>query len=121
MLALLCYTSKITFAGAGVSAVGGSLANMDWYRGHLFFSTIGPDKLNQVRHNRFFKNIDGLYEHMKKHAALLKPRFDKTLSILESELGASDLATWTQPKGGYFISLDVPLTLCDELAGRRAR
>ena len=105
---ILCSTSKITFAGAGISGVGGSISNMDWYRGHLFFSTIGPDKLNQVRHNRFFKNIDGLHNHMKKHAALLKPRFDKTLSILESELGGTSLATWTQPKGGYFISFNVP-------------
>jgi len=105
---ILCSTSKITFAGAGVSAVGGSVANMDWYRGHLFFSTIGPDKLNQVRHNRFFKNIEGLHKHMEKHAALLKPRFEKTLSILETELGGTGLATWTKPNGGYFISLDVP-------------
>lgn len=105
---VLCSTSKITFAGAGVSAVGGSVANMDWYRGHLFFSTIGPDKLNQVRHTRFFKNIEGLYTHMKKHARLLKPRFDKTLSILEQELGGTNLATWTKPKGGYFISFNVP-------------
>lgn len=105
---VLCSTSKITFAGAGISAVGGGVANMDWYRGHLFFSTIGPDKLNQVRHNRFFKNIEGLRSHMKKHAALLKPRFNKTLSILESELGGTGLATWTQPKGGYFISFNVP-------------
>jgi len=90
---VLCSTSKITFAGSGVAGVGGSVANMDWYRGHLFFSTIGPDKLNQVRHNRFFKNIAGLHSHMKKHAALLKPRFDKTLSILEDELGGLGLAT----------------------------
>jgi len=105
---VLCSTSKITFAGAGVSAVGGSVANMDWYRGHLFFSTIGPDKLNQVRHTRFFKNIEGLQRHMKKHAALLKPRFDKTLAILEQELSGTGLATWTKPKGGYFISFNVP-------------
>ncbi|MFD0962445.1 aminotransferase class I/II-fold pyridoxal phosphate-dependent enzyme [Pseudofulvibacter geojedonensis] len=105
---ILCSTSKITFAGAGVAAVGGSTDNMDWYRKHLFISTIGPDKLNQERHNRFFKNIEGLYEHMKKHAALLKPRFVKTLSILEEELGGTNLATWTKPKGGYFISFNVP-------------
>lgn len=101
-------TSKITFAGAGVSAVGGSKENMDWQRSHLFFSTIGPDKLNQVRHTRFFKNIEGLKDHMKKHAEILKPRFDKTLEVLENELGGTGLATWTSPKGGYFISLDVP-------------
>ena len=117
---ILCSTSKITFAGAGVSGVGGSIENMDWYRGHLFFSTIGPDKLNQVRHNRFFKNIEGLYVHMKKHGALLKPRFDKTLSILKSELGETGLATWTQPKGGYFISLDVPNGCAKRVVGLAA-
>lgn len=101
-------TSKITFAGAGVAAVGGSKANMDWYRGHLFFSTIGPDKLNQVRHTRFFKSIADLKEHMKAHAAILKPRFDMTLQVLKDGLGNTGLAQWTSPKGGYFISLDVP-------------
>ena len=100
-------TSKITFAGAGVGAVGGSKANMDWYRNHLFFSSIGPDKINQVRHTRFFKNMAGLNAHMKKHAELLKPRFDTTLAILDKELGNTGLATWTKPKGGYFISFDV--------------
>ena len=100
-------TSKITFAGAGVGAVGGSVENMDWYRGHLFFSSIGPDKINQVRHTRFFKSIDDINLHMKKHAELLKPRFDRTLEILDKELSGSGLATWTTPKGGYFISLNV--------------
>lgn len=101
-------TSKITFAGGGVAGMGGSKENMDWVRGHLFFSTIGPDKINQVRHTRFFKNIEGLKYHMTKHAEILKPRFDKTLEVLENELGGTGLATWTSPKGGYFISLDTP-------------
>lgn len=101
-------TSKITFAGAGISGMGGSKENMDWVRGNLFFSTIGPDKVNQLRHTRFFKDIDGLKSHMKKHAEILKPRFDKTLEVLNTELGGTDLATWTSPKGGYFISLDTP-------------
>lgn len=100
-------TSKITFAGAGVGAVGGSVENMDWYRGHLFFSSIGPDKINQVRHTRFFKSIDDINLHMKKHAELLKPRFDRTLEILDKELSGTNLAHWTKPKGGYFISLNV--------------
>jgi DNA-binding transcriptional MocR family regulator len=102
-------TSKITFAGAGVGAVGGSIANMDWYRGHLFFSSIGPDKINQVRHTRFFKSMKDVNLHMKKHADLLKPRFDRTLEILEKELGDRNLATWTKPKGGYFISFNTPI------------
>lgn len=99
-------TSKITFAGAGMAAMGGSVANMDWMRGHLTISTIGPDKINQVRHDRFFGNFAGLQEHMKKHAALIKPKFEIVISILEDKLGGKNLATWTNPKGGYFISLD---------------
>ncbi len=101
-------TSKITFAGSGVSAVGGSVANMDWYRNHLFYSTIGPDKLNQVRHTRFFKSMDDVHAHMERHARLLKPRFDMTLKVLDEELGETSLATWTKPKGGYFISFNAP-------------
>ena len=99
-------TSKITFAGAGMAAMAGSVANMDWMRSHLTISTIGPDKINQVRHTRFFGNFAGLQEHMKKHAALIKPKFEIVISILEDQLGGKNLASWTNPKGGYFISLD---------------
>lgn len=99
-------TSKISFAGSGMAAMGGSEANMDWVRQHLTIATIGPDKLNQVRHLRFFKNFQGLEAHMQKHAALIKPKFEKVISILEAELGGQNLANWTNPKGGYFISLD---------------
>ena len=99
-------TSKITFAGSGMAAMGGSVANMDWMRNHLTISTIGPDKINQVRHARFFKNFDGLKQHMKKHAALIKPKFEVVIDILEAQLGGKSLASWTNPKGGYFISLD---------------
>ena len=99
-------TSKITFAGAGVAAMGGSVANMDWMRKHLSMSTIGPDKINQVRHCRFFGDINGLKDHMKKHAQLIKSKFDIVISILEEQLGGKGIASWTNPKGGYFISLD---------------
>jgi len=99
-------TSKITFAGAGVAAMGGSVKNMDWMRNHLKISTIGPDKLNQVRHMRFFGDFAGLQNHMKKHGAIIKPRFDEVISILEKNLAGKNLASWTNPKGGYFISLD---------------
>jgi DNA-binding transcriptional MocR family regulator len=75
-------------------------------RKHLTISTIGPDKINQVRHCRFFGDFAGLQNHMKKHAALIKPKFDVVISILEDELGGKGLARWTNPKGGYFISLD---------------
>lgn len=99
-------TSKITFAGAGLAVLGGSVANMDWMRKHLAMSTIGPDKINQLRHCRFFGDIEGLKDHMKKHAEIVKPKFDVVISILEEQLGGKGLATWTNPKGGYFISLD---------------
>ncbi len=103
---ILGSTSKITFAGAGMAAIGGSVANMDWVRKHISMSTIGPDKINQVRHMRFFKNFAGLQDHMKKHADLIKPKFKVVIDILEEKLGGKGLASWTNPKGGYFISLD---------------
>ncbi len=99
-------TSKITFAGSGMAAIGGSVENMNWMRKHLTISTIGPDKINQVRHCRFFGDFKGLQKHMMKHAALIKPKFEIVISILEDKLGGKNLATWTNPKGGYFISLD---------------
>ncbi|WP_305082792.1 aminotransferase class I/II-fold pyridoxal phosphate-dependent enzyme [Nocardia australiensis] len=100
-------TSKITLAGAGVSFIGGSTANLDWYLGHASKKSIGPDKINQLRHLRFFKDADGVRAHMQKHRALLEPKFALVLKILEDRLGASKVASWTEPKGGYFISLDV--------------
>lgn len=99
-------TSKITFAGAGIAAMGGAVDNMNWMRKHLSFSTIGPDKINQVRHLRFFKDFKGLKEHMKQHAAIIKPKFDSVIDILTQNLGGKNLATWTNPNGGYFISLN---------------
>lgn len=99
-------TSKITFAGAGLAMMAGSESNMDWMRSHMKFQTIGPDKLNQLRHVRFFKNIENLHAHMQKHAAILRPKFEAVLDILDQELGENKLASWTRPKGGYFISLN---------------
>ncbi|WP_024801122.1 aminotransferase class I/II-fold pyridoxal phosphate-dependent enzyme [Nocardia sp. BMG51109] len=100
-------TSKITFAGSGVSFIGGSKANLDWYAKHLSKKSIGPDKINQLRHLRFFKDAEGVRTHMQKHRAILEPKFNLVLRILEERLGASKVASWTEPKGGYFISLDV--------------
>lgn len=100
-------TSKITFAGAGVSFFGGSDANLAWYQQHLGKKSIGPDKINQLRHLRFFKDADGVRAHMDKHRKILAPKFTLVLQILEDRLGASKVASWTEPKGGYFISLDV--------------
>ncbi len=100
-------TSKITFAGAGVSFFGGSLGNIAWYLQHNGKKTIGPDKVNQLRHLRFFGDADGVRLHMRKHQQLLAPKFALVAQILEDRLGASKIASWTDPKGGYFVSLDV--------------
>ncbi|WP_072802836.1 aminotransferase class I/II-fold pyridoxal phosphate-dependent enzyme [Rhodococcoides yunnanense] len=100
-------TSKITFAGAGVSFFGASDANLEWYLAHLGKKSIGPDKLNQLRHLRFFGDADGVKAHMAKHRDILAPKFALVRQILDDRLGASKIASWTEPKGGYFISLDV--------------
>jgi DNA-binding transcriptional MocR family regulator len=100
-------TSKITFAGAGVSFFGGSLGNIAWYLQHAGKKTIGPDKVNQLRHARFFGDADGVRLHMQRHQELLAPKFEAVREILEDRLGESKIASWTDPKGGYFVSLDV--------------
>ena len=100
-------TSKITFAGAGVSFFGASEQNLKWYLGHVSMKTIGPDKLNQLRHLRFFQNAEGVLAHMRKHQEILAPKFSMVQRILEDRLGASKVASWSDPKGGYFVSLDV--------------
>jgi DNA-binding transcriptional MocR family regulator len=101
-------TSKITFAGAGVAFMAGSEANLGWTRRHLGIQTIGPDKVNQLRHVRFLGNLAGIHAHMQRHAAILRPKFERVLSVLEKELGGSGLATWTTPRGGYFITMWTP-------------
>ncbi|WP_207841709.1 aminotransferase class I/II-fold pyridoxal phosphate-dependent enzyme [Williamsia soli] len=104
---LFASTSKITFAGAGVAFFGSSAENLAWYQRHAGVKTIGPDKLNQLRHLRFFGDADGVREHMAKHRALLLPKFALVLEILSDRLGDAKVASWTEPDGGYFISLDV--------------
>ena len=101
-----CSTSKITFPGAGVAAVAASPANLIDIKSFLKFATIGPDKMNQLMHARYFKNSAGLKAHMKKHAAILKPKFDSVYKVLDEELGGLGIAGWTTPKGGYFLSFD---------------
>lgn len=96
-------TSKITFAGAGVAFMAATTANLNVFKKHLGFSQIGPDKVNQLRHVKFIKSIDNLHGLMKKHAELLKPRFDAVLTRLQALEG---LGSWTVPQGGYFISFD---------------
>ncbi len=100
-------TSKITFAGAGVSFFGGSLGNIAWYLQYAGKKTIGPDKVNQLRHLRFFGDADGVRLHMHRHRQLLAPKFALVAEVLQDRLGDSKVASWTDPKGGYFVSLDV--------------
>lgn len=99
-------TSKITYAGAGVGFFGASEANLAWWTGVIGKRTIGPDKVNQLRHALFLRDEDGLRAHMRGHAELIAPKFAAVDRILTEEL--SGLATWTKPTGGYFISLTVP-------------
>jgi DNA-binding transcriptional MocR family regulator len=100
-------TSKMTFAGAGVSFFGGSLGNIAWYLQYAGKKSIGPDKVNQLRHLRFFGDADGVRLQMRRHQQLLAPKFALVLEILDKRLGDSKIASWTEPKGGYFVSLDV--------------
>lgn len=101
-------TSKVSFAGAGISFFAASEPNVAWMRYHGSRQTIGPDKLNQLRHARFFGDMDGVRAHMDKHRAIIAPKFEAVLRILDEELGdgAAFGATWTRPSGGYFISFD---------------
>lgn len=99
-------TSKISFAGAGVGVFAASATNVRHVLAGLSIQTIGHDKINQLRHVRFFKDAAGIAAHMKRHAAILKPKFDAVAEILERELGSADVAEWSRPEGGYFVSLD---------------
>ena len=99
-------TSKISFAGAGVAAMASSAANVTDAKKHLSFQTIGPDKISQLRHVRFFKDLGGIRAHMQKHAAVIRPKFEAVETIFANELGGLGIARWTKPRGGYFISLD---------------
>ncbi len=102
----LCSTSKISFSGAGISAVASSKNNIEEIKKYMTKQTIGYDKINQLRHVRFFKDINGIKEHMKKHAALLRPKFEAVLDTLENDLAGTGVGTWTKPLGGYFISFE---------------
>jgi DNA-binding transcriptional MocR family regulator len=100
-------TSKVTLAGSGLAFFAASTANLRWYLGRAAKRTIGPDKLNQLRHVRFLKNEEGLHRHMEAHRALLTPKFDAVISALESRLAGTGVAQWSKPEGGYFVSVDV--------------
>ena len=99
-------TSKISFPGSGIAAMAASDANLEDIRSTMRVQTIGHDKVNQLRHVRFFKDIHGIVEHMKKHADILRPKFETVLEVLERELGGLEIGSWIAPRGGYFISFD---------------
>ncbi|MBP7882370.1 MAG: aminotransferase class I/II-fold pyridoxal phosphate-dependent enzyme [Lachnospira sp.] len=99
-------TSKVSFPGSGIAALATSANNIADIKKQLTIQTIGHDKLNQLRHVRFFKDINGLKEHMRKHAEFMRPKFEAVESVLEEELGGLGTGSWTEPKGGYFISFD---------------
>ena len=111
-------TSKISFSGAGLAAMATSKANKAEILGQLKFQTIGHDKLNQLMHVRYFKDIAGVKEHMKKHAALIRPKFEIVDEVLNSELSELGIASWTKPNGGYFISFDVLGACAKEIVGK---
>ena len=99
-------TSKISFPGSGIAAIATSLNNLTDIKKQLGMQTIGHDKVNQLRHVRFFGDMNGMTEHMRKHADILRPKFETVIEILERELGGLGIGSWTKPKGGYFISFD---------------
>lgn len=104
---LFCSTSKITFPGAGVAAMAASENNMKVFKERYNYEVISYDKLNMLRHVRYFKDFDGVMEHMQKHKAVLRPKFDIVLNALESNLKPVGIGEWTNPNGGYFVSIDV--------------
>jgi len=99
-------TSKISFASSGIAIVASSENNITWLKKQMMFQTIGPDKLNQLRHVRFFKDQSGIEAHMRQQATIITPKFNLVLEILETKLGGKGLASWSKPQGGYFISLN---------------
>ncbi len=99
-------TSKISFSGAGVAAMAASPANLEDVKKSMTVQTIGFDKINQLRHARYFKNLEGIKAHMEKHAQLLRPRFELVIKTLREELEGTGAGSWTEPKGGYFITFE---------------
>ena len=99
-------TSKVTFPGSGISALASSKANLDFIKSTMTIQTIGPDKLNQLRHVLYFKDIEGMKAHMMKHAAIMRPKFEAIEAVLSRELDGLEIGSWTKPNGGYFISFE---------------
>lgn len=99
-------TSKISMAGAGIAAMAASRKNMDSIKKSIAIRTICYDKINQLRHARYFNSMEAVREHMKKHADILRPKFEAVLDVLEQELGGLGIGSWVKPKGGYFITFE---------------
>lgn len=106
MVFMFASTSKISFSGSGIAAVAASKKNLDWMRKSITLQTIGYDKINQLRHVKYFKDMDGVKAHMKKHADIMRPKFEAVLDILEKNLGGLGVGSWIAPRGGYFISFE---------------
>ncbi len=106
MVLIFASTSKISFPGGGVAIIGASEENINFMKEQMSYQTIGYDKLNQLRHAKFFKTYEGILEHMKKHRAIIKPKFEAVLQTLERELAPIGAGEWSDPKGGYFISFN---------------
>ncbi len=103
---LIGSTAKVSMAGCGVGVIAGSVRNIEAIKKQMGVQTIGADKVNQMRHVRFFKNMDGVRAHMRKHQAILAPKFNAVQTVLEQKLGGSGLASWSKPNGGYFVNFD---------------
>lgn len=99
-------TSKVSFAGSGIAALITSEANLVDAKKHMFYQTIGHDKVNQLRHVKFFKDMDGVRAHMKKHGDIMRPKFEAVLEVLDRELSGLEIGSWIAPRGGYFISYE---------------
>lgn len=111
-------TSKISFPGSGIACIAASLNNLEDIKRQLKFQTIGHDKVNQLRHVRFFKDIHGMVEHMRRHADIIRPKFEAVEEILQRELDGLEIGQWTNPKGGYFISFDALDGCAKEIVAR---
>lgn len=106
MVLIFASTSKISFPGGGIAIVGASEENINFMKAQMANQTIGYDKLNQLRHAKFFRDLDGIMEHMKKHRAIIEPKFNAVLDALERELAPLEIAAWSKPQGGYFVSFN---------------
>lgn len=113
-----CSTSKVTFPGSGIAAVAASKPNLEWFLNTMTIQTIGYDKLNQLRHVRYFKDVNGMKAHMKKHAAIMRPKFEAVLAVLDRELSGLGIGSWVKPNGGYFISFEAMEGCAKEIVKR---